>query len=271
MLAHFALFQIQRPQELGLVTTDIAILAVITITLLGTHRLTSVWRGPFAWLNVGIALFFIGFLFDLLADFFIQPTSLAYAAGNGAKLVAFGILAWGFVQWGKERIQAKQNLERLREVDALTGLPGRSAFHQTLERFEGIAKRYQESFSLIAIDIIGFKDYVPAEGAARGDELLKRMADFLRSRLRENDLVFRYEEHRFLALFPLGQVSRAQDITELIARRHSGSLKKEFASDKLEIKITSSFYEDGRNPMGDLETKRIKTEATGADKTLHLD
>lgn len=146
VLLHFILFQVKHPSEIGVVTTDIVVLGIITTMLLETHHLSRIWRYPFVWINVGILLFFVGSLLEFLGEFFIEPSFIRYSVENGSKMFSFGILAWGFFQWGKEKVEAKKEVEKMRNIDGLTGLPNRSNFFRELRRHQKIAQRYKDFF-----------------------------------------------------------------------------------------------------------------------------
>jgi len=192
ILLHFALFQVKYPTEIGTVTTDIVVIGIIVIMLFEAHQLSKTWRHPFIWISVGIFFFFVGSLSELLGEFFIKPSFLKYSVENGSKMFAFGVLAWGIFQWGKEKIETTRRVEKMKELDGLTGLPGRSSFNRELERRERIAQRYNENFSLIYLNIDNFRRYNEIKGEAAGDNVLKKIATILSRNLRNGDLIFRY-------------------------------------------------------------------------------
>lgn len=260
---HFALFQIKHPAEIGIVITDIVILAIILVILLQTHHLSKLWRGPFIWINVGILLFFAGFLFELLSEFFIKPTFIQYSIENGLKLIAFGVLAWGFIQWGKEKIEASGKLEKIRKLDNLTSLLDKSAFHRELERFERMAKRYLEYFSLICFSVDDFVEYNEDKGKVAGDNTLQKIARLLSSSVREGDNIFRYSESEFIILTPLVGITQGAKITEKIAKRLKTFVEDGLQSENITVSVVTVFYEEEKNTLERIEEGMQKVKSMG--------
>jgi len=214
ILLHFALFQVKYPTEIGTVTTDIVVIGIIVIMLFEAHQLSKTWRHPFIWISVGIFFFFVGSLSELLGEFFIKPSFLKYSVENGSKMFAFGVLAWGIFQWGKEKIETTRRVEKMKELDGLTGLPGRSSFNRELER------RY--------LNIDNFRRYNEIKGEAAGDNVLKKIATILSRNLRNGDLIFRYGGDEFMILIP----SAEKDVIRKIAYRLREKIEDELMSHK---------------------------------------
>jgi len=84
-----------------------------------------------------LTLFFVGCLSELLGEFFVGPSFIRYIVEKGAKICAFGVLAWGFFQRGKERIETGEKFEKLKSLDSLTQLPDRLSFRQRFECVRG--------------------------------------------------------------------------------------------------------------------------------------
>ena len=61
---------------------------------------------------------------------------------------------------------------------------------QKLKRYERIAQRYMDPFSVIYINIDNFKEYNQNRGENAGDVVLKRVAALLCQNTRKEDLVF---------------------------------------------------------------------------------
>lgn len=102
-----------------------------------------------------------------------------------------------------------ERLRRLAERDPLTGLYNRRRFHQEVERQLGRAHRYQESAVVLLLDIDGFKDINDAHGHHGGDQVLRRVADVLRSQTRDSDTVARLGGDEFAVLLPIGSAEAA--------------------------------------------------------------
>ncbi|RLE06735.1 hypothetical protein DRJ00_09250, partial [Candidatus Aerophobetes bacterium] len=264
ILLHFVLFQAKYPAQIGTATTDIVILGIVFTVLFETYHLNKVWSGPFIWINTGILLFFIGSLSELLGEFFIRPSFIRYSAENGAKICAFGALAWGFSQWGKERFEAEKRFERLKKLDSLTGLPDRSSFRQRFELFEKIARRYRDLFSLIYLNIDNFKRYNQDKGEDAGDAVLKRMANLLSKETRGEDFIIRYGGDEFMILVPMMTRVKAKERSKKMAERIRTLVESEFKSEGITISVATALYDEpGKNIFKGLDEAMQRAKASG--------
>jgi len=81
----------------------------------------------------------------------------------------------------RDRKQAEQYIRYLAHHDALTGLPNRVNFTETLERELSEAKRHQKRLAVLCLDLDRFKEVNDLFGHAAGDDLLKTVGDRLRA------------------------------------------------------------------------------------------
>lgn len=117
-------------------------------------------------------------------------------------LLNFLVIVLGLV---KQYHSVKQDGGRWRELaqrDALTGLFNRAALRETLERQVVEANRESQAFSLLLLDLDGFKPINDRFGHAAGDELLKTLANTLLSLARESDIVARLGGDEFALVCP---------------------------------------------------------------------
>lgn len=95
---------------------------------------------------------------------------------------------------------------RLRQLslhDALTGLPNRRQFDQTLELEWNRAQRNRRPISLLMLDVDCFKALNDMYGHQAGDDCLQRIAGALQSCLRRaGEIVARYGGEEFAAILP---------------------------------------------------------------------
>jgi len=95
-------------------------------------------------------------------------------------------------------------LADLATTDALTGLPNRRCFEETLAREWQRELRECNPVSLILVDIDNFKTFNDHYGHGLGDECLKHVASSLAATLhRPADMVARYAGEEFIALLPM--------------------------------------------------------------------
>lgn len=86
--------------------------------------------------------------------------------------------------------------------DVLTGLPNRRAFEEALGREVGRHRRFSRALSLAFFDLDGFKAANDRFGHAAGDDVLRQVADLLRTTTREVDSCFRLGGDEFAILMP---------------------------------------------------------------------
>ncbi|MFZ3062648.1 MAG: sensor domain-containing diguanylate cyclase, partial [Actinomycetota bacterium] len=107
----------------------------------------------------------------------------------------------------------KQTME-LAITDGLTKVFNHRYFQEQLGREIKRAKRYRHPLSLIMLDIDYFKKYNDYYGHPKGDSVLRKIAQVLRSTIRETDIVARYGGEEFAIILPetgkpeVGEVAR---------------------------------------------------------------
>ena len=87
-------------------------------------------------------------------------------------------------------------------TDSLTGLLNRGSFIARLDAELARAARYGRAFTLAYVDLDNFKAVNDLEGHDVGDELLRRIADALRSSTRQTDVLGRLGGDEFAAVLP---------------------------------------------------------------------
>jgi diguanylate cyclase (GGDEF)-like protein len=86
--------------------------------------------------------------------------------------------------------------------DALTGLLNRRAFEERVGVEVARRNRYQQSFSLAVLDLIGFNTASDRFGEAGGDELLRTVGTILTNHTRVMDACFRLGGDEFAIVMP---------------------------------------------------------------------
>lgn len=99
-----------------------------------------------------------------------------------------------------ERRQSEKRLVKLANFDALTNLANRPHFFNAMSRSMVRARRTEEKFAVLILDVDHFKYVNDHLGHAAGDELLRTISDILVSCVRESDLVARRGGDEFAIL-----------------------------------------------------------------------
>jgi len=121
------------------------------------------------------------------------------------------------------KLQYAQRVEYLAYHDGLTALPNRSLFNKLLSQAISQAQRHHRQLAVAFIDLDRFKQINDTLGHEAGDELLKEVANRLKSCLRDSDAVARLGGDEFVGLLTeLGDekyaATVAQKIITLIAK-----------------------------------------------------
>jgi diguanylate cyclase (GGDEF)-like protein len=100
----------------------------------------------------------------------------------------------------RESLRMSRHNEQLAHFDALTGLPNRVMFAQSLEQALRRAERNSTQLALLFIDVDRFKNVNDALGHDAGDQLLREVAQRLRHGLRASDMVARFGGDEFIVV-----------------------------------------------------------------------
>ncbi|MGE4482665.1 EAL domain-containing response regulator [Acidocella sp.] len=99
-----------------------------------------------------------------------------------------------------ERRNAEKRLEHMASHDPLTGLPNRALLRDRIQREFARGRRGDQLFALHFIDLDRFKAINDSQGHARGDKLLRNIADMLNEEVDEEDTVARVGGDEFAIL-----------------------------------------------------------------------
>ena len=115
---------------------------------------------------------------------------------------------------------ANRALERLSNLDGLTGVANRRSLDETLAAEWRRASRYGSTLGLLLVDVDSFKALNDSLGHQVGDEYLRRIAAVLReAAARAGELVARYGGEEFAVVLPGVDMSTAIDHAERLRRR----------------------------------------------------
>jgi diguanylate cyclase (GGDEF)-like protein/PAS domain S-box-containing protein len=151
-----------------------------------------------------------------------------------------------------ERMQAEQRIWHLAHHDGLTGLPNRTLLHDRLEQALAQAQRSRHRVAVMFLDLDRFKTINDSLGHAIGDELLKHVAERLKSVVRAVDTVSRLGGDEFVIV--LHEVSSPDDVVQ-VAEKIIGALASAVSIDGHQLRATPSigisiFPDDGDEVFG---------------------
>jgi len=102
-------------------------------------------------------------------------------------------------------------------TDSLTGLQNARALRYRFEEEADRARRHRDSFSVLMMDLDGFKAVNDRFGHQAGDQLLRELSVVLQSHIRSSDFVSRYAGDEFVAILQVGQ-EEVQELAQRIQR-----------------------------------------------------
>jgi diguanylate cyclase (GGDEF)-like protein len=115
-----------------------------------------------------------------------------------------------------KRVKLFQEVERLSEIDGLTGVRRRGAFDKRLAEEVVRARTFKTTFGLMLLDIDHFKNLNDQYGHPFGDQVLKRVGAVLNASVYETDYVARYGGEEFTILMPRAESAGARRRAEAI-------------------------------------------------------
>ena len=121
----------------------------------------------------------------------------------------------------EELAASKVEVERLNEMayyDAKTGVRSYRFLTERLDEEVARAQRYSHPFTLILIDLDGFKPVNDRLGHTAGDVVLKAFADLMQSKIRGVDVLARFGGDEFAVLLPSTDAAGASTVSERLGR-----------------------------------------------------
>jgi two-component system cell cycle response regulator len=125
-----------------------------------------------------------------------------------------------FLTSGNVEAQYHEEIYRLMTLDGLTQLHNRRAFQEALEREFARSTRYGHPFCLVMFDLDHFKRINDVHGHLAGDDVLRRVAGLVSTKVRTNDFVARVGGEEFAVILPeadrMGGVALAEKLRRMI-------------------------------------------------------
>jgi len=132
----------------------------------------------------------------------------------------------------------RQRIETLAKTDGLTGIINRSHFIETAPVLVELCRRHEHPVSAFMVDIDHFKQINDVFGHPEGDEVIRHVAETMRLKLRNTDLLARYGGEEFAVILPETTPDNALEVANAI-RRHIEETPIALGADR-SIRITVS-------------------------------
>lgn len=160
---------------------------------------------------------------------------------------------------------ANKKIEELALTDQLTGVNNRRSLKYISNREIQRAKRYQQTLSVLMLDLDKFKDINDGYGHEAGDYVLRQFANLCYEQLRLTDSIFRVGGEEFAILLPMTDLIAAQSMAErlrLLIKAHKFYFERLDQTIDLTVSIGISSLSDDEQSFKDLMTQ--------ADKALYM-
>jgi diguanylate cyclase (GGDEF)-like protein len=139
---------------------------------------------------------------------------------GGVGLALAALLGALVFVWSRE--ERMQELEREASEDPLTGLKNRRRFNEDLRLAMARARRERTMGALVMLDLDHFKLVNDTHGHLAGDHLIVEVAELLRRRTRESDVLARLGGDEFAVILPRCTLGEARLAAEAIAKEIRG-------------------------------------------------
>ena len=168
--------------------------------------------------------------------------------------------------------QKEEYIRRMAYYDHLTGLPNRQLFREFLHKSIAHAERHKRILSVLFLDVDGFKNINDTLGHTVGDQLLKAIAERLKTcSCRDEDSVIRWGGDEFIILLPdLDEQKEAVTVAKKINQAFSQPISLPDHELSVSLSIGISFFpQDGideENLIRRADRSMYRAKATGKNQ-----
>jgi len=132
---------------------------------------------------------------------------------------------------------AKEELARIAQHDALTGLGNRNKFNDRLSQALARSRRSGRPIALVCLDVDHFKQINDSFGHAAGDAILCKFAQRLQQNVRDSDVAVRLGGDEFAVII---EDFDALDVPEIVAAKLVAAMQPPFSALGSEFRVTTS-------------------------------
>ena len=174
------------------------------------------------------------------------------------------------LDWDRWEVEAKRlrdELERVRITDELTGLYTRGFLAESLEMEISRARRYRRDISFLMLDLDDFKRINEAHGDKVGDSALKQISAAILNSVRSTDVGARYKEDEFCVLLtetPLEGARTAAERLRFAIAAHPVTIGAQ------SMPVTASIGVCAVDPRDDISADSVFSNAEAALKEAKL-
>lgn len=169
----------------------------------------------------GIIVSCISSLIILVMDIIMEPGAVINANFQNDLILAgiFILTAWPLGFYVKIEDEHIKKLEDVINIDSLTELYNHRYFCDTLAEKVRNGKRFNEPVAMIFIDIDYFKQYNDTYGHQKGDYVLRKIGQIIKTNIREDDIPARYGGEEFAVILSNTNEEEALYIAENLRKK----------------------------------------------------
>jgi len=159
--------------------------------------------------------------------------------------------------------------EEKARVDEITGLLNRRSLDELMSTEINRHSRYGGVFSLIILDLDGFKTFNDSYGHPAGDKLLKEIGNVLKAAIRSTDQAFRYGGDEFAVLLPNTPIDATSHVADRVRRQIALKTKAGHIAITASLGL-ASWPADGVTPLeivAAADTALYRAKREGGDRT----
>lgn len=161
-------------------------------------------------------------------------------------------------------VSKNKQLAELSACDALTGLYNHRFMQEKFAEEFARASRYHYPLACLMVDIDHFKTVNDTYGHQVGDVVLKEMAEFFSSHLRQADTVARYGGEEFCILLPHGTYEGAESLAERLRKQIMNVTFATGAGQSIKLTVSIGISSYPEDPIDNKDTMLFY-----ADKALY--
>jgi diguanylate cyclase (GGDEF)-like protein len=150
-------------------------------------------------------------------DYLVKPIDEVILGAKMRAMERIADMRERLIEVSIELEEANAELQKLADVDGLTGIANRRSLDAYLENETARCIRENQPISVIMIDLDHFKAYNDYYGHLAGDNCLKRIADILQNKVRRpSDMAGRYGGEEFCIILPNTDKEGARHVAEFV-------------------------------------------------------
>ncbi len=162
-----------------------------------------------------------------------------YSEGTGAVIIGVETTAL------KHAEMKLKNVEKLIDIDDLTGLFNMRSMYEKLEHELARGQRFGHSTAVVMFDMDHFKSVNDNNDHLFGSFVLREMGQIIKSHVRAVDFAARYGGDEFMIILPQATQSGVESFCERLRKSIENTL---FKNEHYQIKLTASFGYSFCNP-----------------------